>query len=198
MMTKKKLREARKARKQKEKIRNSLIMGIGVVGVIALLGLLVWNGAKPAAGEEIPIMANAGDHVEEGTDPGPFNSDPPTSGQHYGEEYDAGFYDENSPEAQVPYPEGFLGHNLEHGYVIYWYNCDLLDEAECSELKVQLQESMADNRYTKLIAFPRASLDVPVVLTTWGRMLRMDSFDASQASKFVSANRNRAPEPNAP
>ena len=121
-----------------------------------------------------------------------------TSGPHYGDEYEAGFYDETSPEAQVPYPEGYLGHNLEHGYVIYWYNCDLVDSNACAELKDQIKASMADNGYTKLIAFPRASIDVPIAMSSWGQLLKMEEFDASQAKQFVSANRNRAPEPNAP
>ena len=197
-MNKKDLRTARQAKKRQQKLKSTLIWGVIGVGVVALLALLVWNGAKPAAGEEIPIMADAGDHVDEGTDPGPFNSDPPTSGKHYDQPLDAGFYDDAAPEVQYDYPEGYLLHSLEHGYVIYWYNCTGVDETECSKLKEQIQDSLADNRYTKLIAFPWASLDVPVALTTWGRMLRMDTFDARQAHKFVSANRNRAPEPNAP
>ena len=57
---------------------------------------------------------------------------------------------------------------------------------------------MEDNGRTKLIVFPRASLDVPVAMTTWGQLLKMDKFDSSQAMNFVSANRNQAPEPNAP
>jgi hypothetical protein len=153
---------------------------------------------RPAAGQEIPIMENYEAHIPEGQDPGPFNSEPPTSGPHYAEEYEAGFYEENSPEAQAPYPEGYIGHNLEHGYVIYWYNCGLLDSNECTELKGQIRESMADNGHTKLIAFPRSSMDVPVAVTSWGQLLKMDDFNASQAKKFVSTNRNRAPEPNAP
>jgi hypothetical protein len=82
--------------------------------------------------------------------------------------------------------------------VIYWYNCDLLNESKCLVLKEQIKESMADNGNTKLIAFPRESIDVPVAMTTWGQLLEMERFDADQAKKFISANRNRAPEPNAP
>ena len=82
--------------------------------------------------------------------------------------------------------------------MIYWYNCDLLDSNDCAALKDQIKESMADNGRTKLIAFPRNSIDAPVAMTTWGQLLQMDQFDAGQAKKFVSANRNRAPEPNAP
>ena len=168
------------------------------MAVVAVFGFMIWNAVRPAAGESVPVMANSEAHVPEGQNPGPFNSDPPTSGPHYAGEYEAGFYDESSPEAQAPFPEGYLGHNLEHGYVIYWYNCDLLDSNDCTELKDQIKESMVDNGRTKLIAFPRVSLDVPVAMTTWGQLLKMDKFDTSQAKKFVSANRNRAPEPNAP
>jgi len=197
-MSKKNLRETRRARKKRQQLVSILIWSGVAFVVIVLFGYIIWGAVRPRDGEAIPIMENAGDHVPEGSDPGPFNSDPPTSGRHYDEEYDAGFYDENSSEAQVPYPEGYLGHNLEHGYVIYWYNCDLVDEESCAELKNQIQESMANNGGTKLIAFPRTTLDVPVVLTSWGQMLRMDSFNQDQAKRFISANRNHAPEPNAP
>jgi hypothetical protein len=190
--------EARRAKKKRQKLISTLIWGGVAVIVIGLFGYVIWGAVRPAAGQEIPIMENYEAHVPEGQDPGPFNSDPPTSGPHYGGEYEAGFYDETSSEAQAPFPEGYLGHNLEHGYVIYWYNCDLLDSNACVELKEQIKDSMAENGNTKLIAFPRASIDVPVALTSWGQLLKMDAFDASQAKKFVSANRNRAPEPNAP
>lgn len=192
------IREARRTKKQRKKIINSILYGsIGVV-ILLLIMYLIWDGLRPAAGEAIPIMANAGNHVAEGMDPGPFNSDPITSGPHYAEEYDAGFYDETSPEAQAPYPEGYLGHNLEHGYIIYWYNCALLNAAECTDLKNQIKKSLSDNGGTKLIAFPDETIDNPVVMTSWGQMLRFENFDEGQARKFVQANRNRAPEPNAP
>lgn len=197
-MSQKDLRESRRAKKKRQQLKSTFIWGGVAIVIICVLGYILWLAVRPAAGETIPIMADAGDHVPEVTDPGPFNSDPPTSGRHYAEEYDAGFYDENSSEAQVPYPEGYLDHNLEHGYVIYWYNCDLLDREGCAELKYKIQESMASNGGTKLIAFPHAKLDMPVALTSWGQLLRMDSFDQDQAKHFISANRNHAPEPNTP
>jgi len=197
-MSQKKRLEARRA-KQKRKKLNSILIWSGVaIIILGILGYFIWGAVRPAVGQEIPIMENYQAHVPEGQDPGPYNSDPPTSGPHYGEEYEAGFYDETSPEAQATYPEGYLGHNLEHGYVIYWYNCDLLDSSACAELKDQIKESMADNGGTKLIAFPRSSIDVPIALTSWGQLLKMDVFEADQVKSFISANRNHAPEPNAP
>lgn len=197
-MGKKSIRQARKAKKKQKKLKSGMILSAVGIGIVVLLGLMIWNFARPTAGESVEIMANAGDHVPTGEDPGPFNSNPPTSGPHYAEEFDAGFYDENSPEAQVAYPEGYIGHNLEHGYIIYWYNCDLLDETACTELKSEIQESLVENGSVKLIAFPWESLEVPVTLTSWGQIMPMEEFDPKQAERFVSANRNRAPEPNAP
>jgi len=143
-------------------------------------------------------MANAGDDVPEGSDPGPFNSDPPTSGPHYAQEYESGFYEESDREVQNEFPEGFLLHNLEHGYTIFWYNCDLLDESSCSNLKSSIKGVMNDLNNFKVIGFPRSSIQSPLVMTSWGRMLSFETLNADLARDFINRNRNRAPEPNAP
>ena len=196
-MGKRSIREAQreKARIKKKK---SKLVGIGLVTIIlGIAGFFAWTTLRPSIGEKIPIMEDAGQHIDEGSDPGPFNSNPPTSGRHYGQEYDAGFYNENSPEAQADYPEGYLGHNLEHGYIIFWYNCDSLDETGCDTLKSQIQEVMDQYDNFKLIAFPSDAIDVPLAMVSWGQLLRFESFDKGLASQFVKVNRNRAPEPNA-
>ena len=196
-MGKRSIREAQREKKRRRK-RRSKIIGIGIgIMALAVVGFFGWSALRPSIGEEVPIMANAGEHVEPGSDPGPFNSNPPTSGRHYGQEYEAGFYDENSQQAQAPYPEGYLGHNLEHGYVIFWYNCDSLDEIGCDALKSQIQEVMDKYDGFKVIAFPSDSLDAPLVMASWGQLLRFETFDEGLASQFVKVNRNRAPEPNA-
>jgi len=201
-VSKQNLRESRRVKKQRKIMITTLVWGGVAVAVVVWLGFMIWGPVRSAEGESVPIMANFETDISAGDNPGPFNSELPTSGPHYAEECDAGFYDESSPEAQVPYPEGYLGHNLEHGYVIYWYSCNLLNENECVNLKDQIKDqikaSLADNGGTKLIAFPMASIDVPLVITTWGQMQRFEIFDADMARKFVNANRNRAPEPNAP
>lgn len=197
-MSKKTIRETRRARRQRKKTINTLIWGGVGIGIIAVLGFIIWTITRPAAGEDVPVMANAGEHVAVGQDPGPFNSDPPTSGRHYGDEYEAGFYEPSAPEAQFEYPEGYLIHNLEHGYVIFWYNCDLLDDSGCNEVKGQIRNVIDEFNGFKVIGFPRASIDVPVVATSWGRLQRFDNFDEDLAADFVRANQGRAPEPNAP
>lgn len=196
-MSKSKKRQFRE-RRQRQKIKANLIWGgLGVVAV-GVIGLFVWQGVRPAVGEEVEIPANYGEHIEDGVDPGPFPSNPPAGGRHYAGEFEAGFYEETSPQAQAPYPEGYIGHNLEHGYVIFWYNCALVSDVECDTLKVEIKSVMDDFGGIKLIAFPWPSLDVPVAMTSWGRLQRFESFDPKIAAAFVEANRNKAPEPNAP
>ena len=122
-MNSKSKRQQLQERNRRQKMTTNLIWGgIGVV-ILVIIGFIISQFAKPAMGEAIPIMATT--HIPVDSDPGIYNSDPPTSGPHYAEEANEQFYDSNN----YKFPAGYLVHNLEHGYVIFWYNCGLLDEA---------------------------------------------------------------------
>lgn len=192
-------REQVRERQRREKIRSYVTWGAVGLAVVLIVAFFVLQGAGPVAaiGEEIEIPANYIDHIEEGADPGPFPSNPPAGGRHYASQYEAGFYDEDSPEAQASFPAGYIGHSLEHGYVVFWYNCDVLIESKCSTLKSEIQTVMDEFNGVKLIAFPWPSLDAPVAMTSWGRLQRFETFDPQLAAAFIEANRNKAPEPNA-
>jgi hypothetical protein len=169
---------------------SNLFIVVSIVAGVFLTVFLVWNNAQ--AGEKIPVMSSRA-HVPEGTDPNPYNSNPPTSGIHYPIDLKPGFYDTNVYD----YPEGYLVHNLEHGYVIFWYNCDTLSQSQCDTLKSQIKSVMNEKDNFKLIAYPWNKTDVPLVLTSWGRRLSMPTFDQQAALDFIRRNLNRAPEPNA-
>lgn len=195
-MSKNSIREKRQIRRRREKLKTYIIIGgIVIIGLLVIYALALPTLRQPI-GEVAPEMP--ANHVEEGADPGPYNTDPPTSGPHYASELDVGFYEESDLEEIGPFPEGYLVHNLEHGYVILWYNCNLLEEDECRELKEQIQEVLRGNGNNKIIGFPRDSIDFPLVLTSWTRMLPFEEFDRDLANRFVRNNRNKAPEPNAP
>ncbi len=190
-------REARRARHRRARQRSYLVWG-GIAAVsLAIFAFLIWNTVKPAAGEEVPLMASR-DHVPEGTDPGPHNTDPPTSGPHYASPARAGFYEQADMGQMGPFPEGHLIHSLEHGYVIFWYNCDNLTDGECDTLKSEIRQVMGEFDDFKVIGVPWDSIEEPVVMTSWGRVLRFDQFDLRQARTFIERNRGRAPEPTAP
>lgn len=170
--------------------RSRLIRSIVTVGSgIIVLFVVLYNIDRPI-GEVIPEMGSR-IHVTEGIDPGPYNSNPPTSGIHYETSLEAGFYEENIYQ----YAEGYLVHSLEHGYVIFWYNCSILSENECMELKTQIHSVMAKADNYKVIAFPWKKIDVPVAMTAWGRLLSMESFNADTALSFIKQNREKNPEP---
>lgn len=185
-------REQRRARQRQQQLMRNLIWSGVAIGVLAVIGFIVWQGVQPRPGETIPIMAS--NHIPLDSNPGEYNSDPPTSGPHYPEEAQAGFYDTNIYQ----YPAGYLVHNLEHGYVIFWYNCARLDEATCADLKSQIKSVMDEVNNFKVIAYPWDTLDVPVAITSWGRLLKREVFDATQALAFYQSNLNKAPEPGAP
>ena len=185
-------RQQQRARNQRQKLITSLTWGGITVVVLAVLGFMVWQGVKPAAGEPVPVMTTT--HVPVDSDPGSYNSDPPTSGPHYSEEAKVGFYDTNI----YTYPAGYLVHNLEHGYIIFWYNCDKLSESACTDLKTQIKAVMNDLGEARMIAYPWASLDVPIAMTSWGRIQKFETFDPAQAKAFYRTNLNRSPEPGAP
>ena len=149
---------------------------------------------KDMVGEAFP-PTGASDHIEEGSDPGAYSTNPPTSGHHYPVWGTTGFYDEN---VYGKYPQGRLVHNLEHGYIIFWYNCKILSDSQCSDLKTQIKAVMKAEQDFKVIAYPWDSIDVPVVMTSWGYRLSFKTFDTSLARTFVAQHRNRAPEPGAP
>lgn len=186
-------RQERRERNQRQKLISTFTWGGIGVAILAIIGFMIWQGVKPAVGESIPIMTSS-PHIDVDTDPGQYNSNPPTSGLHYAQEANVGFYDENI----YTYPAGYLVHNLEHGYVIFWYNCDLLSESACSDLKSQIRTVMDELGGTKLIAYPWNSIEVPLVMTSWGRLQRFETFDPAQAKAFYRANLNQAPEPDAP
>ena len=197
-------RERIKAKRRRDRIRNILIGAVVVVLAGAGIAWLATQSRARASGETIPIedvqfIPEEGDrsHVPEGTDPGEHNSSPPTSGTHYATQAFEGFYGADDLESFGEFPTGYLIHSLEHGYVIFWYNCELLSEAECEELTDDIERVMGRVGDFKVIAFPWADQDVPVVLTSWERMLRMEEFDPDLAEQFVKNFRNQAPEPGA-
>lgn len=198
-------RERRQERLQKQKGRSTLLWSLVGLGALALVGFLIWSGSRigsvnadpaKASGEQFPIQGS--NHIPDGTDPGEYNSNPPTSGPHYEVPLPAGFYEEADLQAWEPFSVAHAVHNLEHGYIVFWYNCNLLDESACTELKTQIRDFIAGFPIRKLVAFPWPTGESPIALSSWGYRLVMQEFNADQATSFINANRMLAPEANAP
>jgi hypothetical protein len=176
--------------------RRTLIIGAWVTAGVLFVGMLVYLVLKEATpadlpGEAVPIQGNT--HINPGTPHDPYNSDPPTSGPHYPTPAETGFYEE------APADE-YLVHNLEHGHVLIWYNCSGLTEADCTALKNDIRAVMSRagvsliTATSKVSAVPRPTMQTRITLTSWGRMQRLDAFDAAAILRFIKAFRDTAPE----
>lgn len=160
----------------KEKI-GKTIFWLAIAAVIG--GFLVWaylQLSKPLPGEAVADMGR--EHVPAGTAV-EYNSNPPTSGPHYADWTRPGIYDE-------PVEDGYLIHSLEHGYVIISYR----DKG----LKEELTALAEDLGLNKLIVISRPTLDGPLALTAWGRILKLETLDLEKINEFASVFHNAGPE----
>ena len=166
-----------------------VIIGVVIITIITLGGgiwLLSIQGAKEQAKLSKPFIGEAiasqgANHVPESTKE-EYNTNPPTSGPHYVNSQPAGIYDK-------PVPDGNLIHSMEHGAVILWYKSDI-----SASDSAKLKSVFTNVPVCKKIMVPRDSLDVPLALTSWGRLLKLQTIDENQIKTFMETNENRGPE----
>lgn len=166
-----------------------VFIGIGLFTVLVLVGgiLLVSTTdkkqqeklRKPLMGEEITIQNVR--HVKPGETHEGYNSNPPTNGPMVDEVAGAGIHDQEVVDEKVV-------HSMEHGAAIVWYRAGLPKE--------YLEKvSQAFNEVSgKKIMLPRQDLDTPIVLTSWGRLLKLESIDEEKIKEFIATNEDRGPE----
>ena len=136
--------------------------------------------ATELVGEKIEIMDSP--HIALGDLHEPYNSNPPTSGPHTGNDVaGAGIKDE-------PVPDEIVVHSLEHGAVVLWYRADLGEE-NIARLKKIFTESSG-----KKIMMPRENMDTPIALTSWGYLLELQVVEEEKIKAFIETNSDRAPE----
>jgi len=128
-----------------------------------------------------------------------YHTNPPTSGSHYPrwaayKEYD------------TPVDRRYYVHNLEHGAIVFLYNCDLVGADECASIKVGLRkarEGMAEDpsctdkgegvRVRALIT-PDPKLDVPVAVAAWGWTYRAECLHIPSVSDFAKEHYSHGDE----
>ncbi len=162
-----------------------------VIGGIALVTLVILvrgvyilvkqdeKARRPLLGDEIKIQGSG--HISPGAQHEPYNSNPPTSGPMYEEVGGAGIHDQEVPDEK-------LVHSLEHGAVVVSYKADL------SKDQIDQVKSIYDSVGGRKILVPRKNLDVPVALTSWGRLMKLQTIDANQIKAFMDVNNNRGAE----
>ncbi len=198
-MSKNSRKPNRRARRQRSHLPTYLLFGGGLAIIaILIIFLVVQSNAQtpaPVALMGTPVPNLSRDHIPSTTDPNPYSTNPPAGGHHFDTPFPAKFYQESDLASLPKYPEGYLVHSEEHGYVIFWYNC-AVPGVDCTALKQSIQNVMNQYGGTKLIAFPWSSLTVPLAMTSWGQVMYFPKIDEALMGKFVQTNRGQSPEPN--
>lgn len=169
------------ARSRKVKKFLMWLLGLAVIAAV-IYGLVFWSKklSQNKPGEAALEMASR-DHIPPGSPRPDYNSNPPTSGNHYAQPADWGIYTEPLADEQ-------LVHNMEHGGIWISYR-----DAGDTELIGQLK-SIADDYSLKVIMTPRPQNDSAVAVAAWGRLLKLENFDEGQIRGFIGAFINRGPE----
>ena len=165
-------------RKRQESIRKYAIMSAVTLAVVALIAfILLRDAGKP--GQAQTIMTDR-THLQNVADPhAPYSTDPPTSGPHTIAVPAFQVYTETiAKELQV--------HGLEDGGVVINYRPDL-DKATVDKLAEIANLYIKTPGKKNIIMSPYPGLSNAIVLTTWGRMDRMDTLDEVRIRAFVDA-----------
>lgn len=173
------------ARRRGRQRRRQLYLAGGVGLAAAVIAFFVWSAAtRPTVGEAVPALSNV-PHIESVTSPHtPYNSNPPTSGQHVAFTSPWGFHTEMVADE-------VLVHNLEHGGIWISYK-DGNDTEAIDQLRALLPQLPR-----KTIVTLRPKNDTRIAVASWGRLLKLDRVDATLIRQFADANYNKAPEPQA-
>jgi len=161
-----------------------ILIGGGLVTILIIAGGILLTSkqderlSKPLLGKEVKV---SGGHVPNGTQV-PYNTNPPTGGQHYDKTTPSGIYDKMLAD-------GNLVHSLEHGAVILWYNPKKLSPDQLNSLK-----SVYGQTTGKGIMTPREGLDAPIALSSWGRLIKLNKIEDAKIKSFFATNSDRAPE----
>ena len=107
-----------------------------------------------------------------------YNSNPATSGAHYGMAVAPGIYRSTLEEPQ-------LVHSLEHGRVAIQYLPDTP-----SDIVGEL-ESIAKQYAPHVVMAPNPRLDTQIALTAWGRIDTFDEYDEERITRFVGLLHSR-------
>lgn len=166
------------------------VVGLLLV-VAAIIWLIIWlvmRNAKNAPG--ISYQEIGREHVGLNAPLSkPYNSNPPSSGAHYGSPANSGVYDYEVND------EIFI-HNLEHGGIWIAYRPGVSAQA-IEDLKSIVKEF----RGSKIVMAPRSANDADIAIVAWTRVAKFDLTDGvlseqqkNELRRFYRAFKNHGPE----
>jgi len=114
-----------------------------------------------------------------------YNTDPPTSGDHWPDPQPGGFY-------TTPIAPQYLVHSMEHGAVIIYYDASFLSAADLAA--IQALAAAHPGNFGQVVAVPRSDAAFPVILTAWTHRLRLTTYDQARVDGFISLFLGNGPE----
>ncbi|HLV35802.1 MAG TPA: DUF3105 domain-containing protein [Spirillospora sp.] len=188
-MSKSRTRQRREIKQAANRSRNLLLTGVAVVAVVVIgVAVFLINRSQqfdvdvstvPDNSVTYPSLGQT--HIPEGSPRPTYNSNPPTSGDHYANWVPTRVYSEVVPDE-------LMVHNLEHGHI--WLSYRDADDTEAIETLTQIQ-SQSPNW---IVVTYRPENDDRIAVASWGRLLTLDEPDEAQILAFVARYRNQAPE----
>lgn len=174
-------RQRREAALKKKKRRRIMIFSVVGLGFVAII---VFAVTRPGPEELVDVETFAdmgGGHLAEGESPPAYNSSPATSGKHATNSVACGIY-------TTEVADQFQVHNLEHGTVIIQYGPDL------SETELQSLHDYARTKPGHILVAPRSGMSDPVIVSSWRRMLRLESADLNTIDVYYGEYVRTGPE----
>ena len=171
------------------KTEHKVFIGIGLLTLVIIIGG-VWLSSKEEVKNQEKLskammgekMADEGaGHVGRNETHSAYESNPPTSGPHWVGVAGPGI-------KSKPVADELVLHSMEHGAVVVWYR-EGLDQSDVDKITEAFNNSSG-----KKIMLARKDLDVPVALTSWGYLLKLQTIDEAKIKEFIETNNDRAPE----
>jgi hypothetical protein len=170
---------ARRRRQQRERV-------VRWLSLAAVLGVAFWflflRGKGPSEIEGHPVSAfsatGVGQHVQGTVE---YETTPPVAGAHASAPAPCGVH------AQ-PIPNENLVHTLEHGGV------GLLYTPEVKADDIAQIESIVRDFETHVFSAPYQGMETPIVVVSWGSMMRLEQLDASAMREYIETFRDDGPE----
>ena len=154
--------ERRRAARAKARRKKRIIWSSVGILVVAVVAFVVFRPLPEELAGLETFADMGGGHLGPGEAPPAYNSSPATSGEHSASPAQCGIYtSEITDSVQL--------HNLEHGTVVVQYDPGL-DPAQIRGL-----QDFARSKSSHILLAPRTGLTDPVVVTSWTRMLSLDS-----------------------
>jgi hypothetical protein len=179
-------KEIRKFKQELNKKRGQLIKISSLFLAISFLISVTWLFAQSNNKDVAALQSNVNINVETFTseggghinpkDPAPAYDKtlPPTSGPHYPQSADYGYY-----EKHLPFE--LLVHNLEHGDIVIYYQPTL--SAETKEHLKYL--STFTEKGSGVIVVPNDDIKGEVVATAWTKNMTLSVFDEERLGQFI-------------